>query len=416
MDMQSERVILHSDMNNFYASVECLFDPAIRALPVAVCGDPFARHGIVLAKNQLAKAAGIMTGEAIWQAKQKCPHLHVVAPDYRKYLFYARKARQIYEEYTLQVEPFGLDESWLDVTGSPRGSGPEIAEQIRQRIKQDLGLTVSVGVSYNKIFAKLGSDMKKPDAVTTITKDNYRELVWPLPASELLYVGRSTRQKLRRVNITSIGDLARCDPDYLQGYLGKWGLMLWQFANGLDDQPVREVGQKELIKSVGNSTTTPRDLKTIQDIKLTLYVLSESVAARLRDHRLKCCTVQISVRDNALFSFERQKKLMHPTSLSIEIGAAALELFIANYSWDRPVRSIGVRGTDLLTADEERQLAFLPDIADDPRKDKLERTIDDIRSRYGWFSVCKGMMLADRELTDLNPRQDHVIHPVSYFG
>ncbi|MDN5314823.1 MAG: polymerase [Clostridiales bacterium] len=414
--MTQDRIILHSDMNNFYASVECLMNPAIRDLPVAVCGDPLARHGIVLAKNQLAKRLGIITGEAIWQARQKCPELHVVAPDYPRYLFYARKARKIYEEYTLQVEPFGLDESWLDVSGSTRGSGTEIAEQIRQRMKNELGLTVSIGVSFNKIFAKLGSDMKKPDAITVITRANYRDLVWPLPASELLYVGRATRGKLARVNIKTIGDIAKCDPDYLKGYLGKWGTMLWQFANGFDNQPVQEIDCSEQIKSVGNSTTTPRDLVNMQDISVTVHVLSESVASRLRDQKLKCSTVQISVRDSALFSFERQQKLRQPTYLSGDIAEAALALFVREYSWERPVRSIGVRGTDLISQEDEKQLQFWSDDNRRQKMEQLERTMDDIRSRYGWFSVCRAMMLSDRELSDLNPKHDHVIYPVSYFG
>lgn len=409
------RVILHSDMNNFYASVECLWDPSIRERPVAVCGDPQARHGIVLAKNQLAKGFGIVTGEAIWQARAKCPGLHVVAPDYRRYLHVARQARTIYEQYTSQVEPFGLDESWLDVSGSPKGNGPEIAEIIRRRIREELGLTVSIGVSFNKIFAKLGSDMKKPDAITVIDRSNYRQRVWPLPASELLYVGRSTRNRLLRVNIRSIGDIACCDPAFLQNYLGKWGQMLWQFANGLDDQPVRTVGQSELIKSIGNSTTTPRDLISLEDVKMTVYVLAESVAARLRDHGFKCRAVQISVRDTMLCSYERQKRLARPSRLSGEIAGAALDLFVRNYDWSRPVRSLGVRGIDLICPAQERQLSLLDNDVDEQRQEALEQTIDGIRDRYGYFSVQKAIMLTDRELTGLNPRQDHVIFPVSYF-
>lgn len=408
-------IILHSDMNNFYASVECLYNPGIRRLPVAVCGDPQARHGIVLAKNQLAKSYGIVTGEAIWQARVKCPSLHVVAPDYPRYLYFSRKARAIYEQYTCQVEPFGLDESWLDVSGSKAGSGYEIAEQIRCRIKEELGLTVSIGVSFNKIFAKLGSDMKKPDAITVIGRDNYRSLVWPLPASDLLYVGRSTRGKLQRINIKSIGDLACCDPAFLQSYLGKWGRMLWSFANGLDDQQVHRLDQADVIKSIGNSTTTPRDLVNLQDIKMTVYVLAESVAARLRDHGFKCRTVQISVRDNDLYSYERQKKLARPSCLAKEIALAALELFQANHDWKRPVRTLGIRGTDLVCPLQERQLSLLNEGENELRQESLEKTIDIIRDRYGYFSVQKAIMLADRELTGLDPRKEHVIHPVSYF-
>ncbi len=190
-----ERTILHSDLNAFYASVECFCNPKIRHLPVAVGGDAEARHGIVLAKNNLAKSFGIITGETIWNAKQKCNDLVVVPANFERYLKFSRLVREIYAEYTDQMEAFGIDESWLDVTGSLYlfGSGKRIADEIRHRVYMELGLTVSIGVSFNKIFAKLGSDIKKPNATTVITRDNYRAVVWGLPASDLLYVGRSTK-------------------------------------------------------------------------------------------------------------------------------------------------------------------------------------------------------------------------------
>lgn len=408
------RKILHIDLNNYYASVECLYRPELRALPLAVCGDAEARHGIVLAKNYPAKALGIKTGEAIWQAKQKCPELVTISADFRKYLRFSKMAREIYADYTDQIEPFGIDEAWLDITGSVSlfGDGQAIADEIRRRLKSELGLTGSVGVSYNKIFAKLGSDMKKPDATTIISADNFREVVWPLPVGELLYVGRSTRQKLQNRAIYTIGDLAKRDEAALQLLLGVWGQTLWGFANGLDSAPVRQAGEETIIKSVGNSTTTVRDLADLEDVKLIIYVLAESIAARLRKHGLKCTTAAISVRNTELFSFERQGKLSAPTFISDDIANKALELFQLNYKWDKPIRSIGVRGAGLVTEDRHIQL----DLFDQKRDiEPLERTIDSLRSRFGHYSIQRCTMLLDRKLTGFNPKEDNVIHPISYF-
>lgn len=409
------RTILHVDLNNFYASVECLYNPQIRDKPVIVCGDAEARHGIVLAKNNIAKKLGVKTGEAIWQAKQKCPGLVSVSADFRKYLRFSRLARAIYAEYTDQIEAFGIDECWLDMTGSTRlfGSGAEIADTIRRRFKEELGLTCSVGVSWNKIFAKLGSDIKKPDATTVITKENYKEVVWPLPVGELLYVGSATRRKLQNRGILTIGDLANRDIERLRLLLGVWGETLWFFANGLDSSPVRQSGEESIVKSVGNSTTTHRDLLNIEDVKLIIYVLAESVAARLRAHSFKCTTISISVRDKDLTSFDRQGKLLSPTFTSGEIAQKAIDLFEANYRWNKPIRSIGVRGADLVTAADHIQL----DMVDNKKieREDVEKTIDSIRKRFGQYSVQRCAMLMDRALTGFNPKEDHVIHPISFF-
>lgn len=405
------KVILHADLNNFYASVECLHRPKLRDKPVAVCGDPTLRHGIVLAKNYPAKRFGVKTGEVIWQAKKKCPDLVVVPPDYTLYLRFARLAREIYLHYTDQIEPFGIDEAWLDVTNSTGiyGDGKKIADQIRERIKFELGVTASVGVSYNKIFAKLGSDMKKPDATTMITPDNFRELVWPLPVSDLLYVGRATRQKLGRYGINIIGNIAGASQYFLHFILGKWGDVLWSFANGLDTTPVSPFGEEGIVKSIGNSTTTPRDLENNDDIKLVIYVLSESIAARMREHGFKCRTVQIHVRDCDLAVFERQGKLAKPTYLSSEIALQAMELFRINYHWEKPVRSIGVRGTDFVTEDSAVQLSLFIDEEERKHREALEHTVDILRQRFGYFIIQRGIMLGDRKLTRLNPKDEHVI-------
>jgi len=265
---------------------------------------------------------------------------------FRKYLRFSRMARAIYADYTDQIEPFGVDEAWCDVTGSISlfGSGEQIAATIRRRMKEELGISASIGVSWNKIFAKLGSDMKKPDATSVITEDNYRDIVWPLPVGELLYVGRSTRRKLENRAVYTIGDLAKRNVDDLKLLLGVWGETLWHFANGLDSARVRRSGEESVIKSVGNSTTAVRDLVNVEDVKMIVYVLAESVAARLRKHGLKCTTVSISMRDTDLLSFERQGKLNGPTFVSNDIAQKALELFTANYRSNKPIRSLGVRG------------------------------------------------------------------------
>jgi DNA polymerase-4 len=412
------RVILHVDLNNFYASVECLHRPELRDKPVAVGGDPTLRHGIILAKNYPAKSYGIKTGEVIWQARKKCPDLIVVPPNYSLYLRFARLAREIYSSYTDQIEPFGIDEAWLDVTKSRSlyGDGKKIADEIRARIKFELGITASVGVSYNKIFAKLGSDMKKPDATTVITPNNFRQVVWPLPAADLLYVGRATEKKLSRYMIRTIGDIAVTSRYFLRFLLGKWGDILWSFANGEDNSPVAVFGEEGFIKSIGNSTTTPRDLVDNEDVKMVIYVLAESVAARLREHGFKCRTVQIHVRDCDLNVFTRQGKVGRPTNLSSEIAPLAMELFTVNYHWEKPLRSIGVRGTDLVTEREALQVSLFMDEEKRKRHEDLEKTVDILRKRFGHFSIQRGMMLEDRKLTGLNPKDDHVIHPVNFWG
>lgn len=405
------RTILHSDLNNFYASVECVYEPSLKDHPVAVCGDPDNRHGIVLAKNYPAKAMGVRTGEAIWQAREKCPDLQVIRPDFKKYMRFSEMMRSIYSEYTDYIEPFGLDEAWLDVTGHPM-DGKAIADELRIRAKEELGLTLSVGVSYNKIFAKLGSDMKKPDATTLITPENYRQKVWPLAVEDLLYVGPATKRKLHDRNIYSIGQLANCSPKVLRGMLGKSGEMLWAFANGLEASPVRAAGTSSVIKSVGNSTTTPRDLVCDQDARMIVTVLAESVAERLRANALCGSVVEISVRDCELNSFTRQKKISKPTALASEIIPCAMALFQDSYHWERPIRSMGVCVSALQPLDGDEQLSMFPDFGRE-RKYELECVVEDIRRRFGHYSILRASLIADK-IGGINPRDDHVIFPVGW--
>ena len=393
------RTILHSDLNNFYASVDSVYDPALKEVPMAVCGDPQARHGIVLAKNMIAKRAGIVTGEAIWQARQKCPGLVVKPPSFKLYQRFSRMMKDIYADYAFRIESFGLDECWLDVTGHERG-GVEIADELRRRAREELGLTLSVGVSFNKIFAKLGSDMKKPDATTVISYENFREKVWPLPAGDLLFVGPATRRKLLSRNLRTIGDIARCDPAALRSALGKNGEMLWGFANGLDRTPVTALDYSEAVKSVGNSTTTPRDIRDEKDAHMVLLGLWGR-------------TVSLWVRDCDLTSFSAQRKLRSDTALASEICGCALSLFREHYRWAKPIRSLGVSVSDLAFSEGDEQLTMFPDVRRE-RRYELENAVGDIRRRFGHFAIQRACLIGWKEFGAINPRDDHTIHPVGW--
>lgn len=412
------RHILHVDQNCFYASVEMQRHPELRDLPLAVCGSQEERHGIVLTANYIAKPLGIKTGMAIWQARQRCPELVILPPDMDEYIRISRYAREIYEDYTDQVEPFGLDESWLDVTGSVGlfGDPMTIAREISSRIKAELGITASIGVANNKITAKLGSDYKKPDAITRIEADNYKELAYPLPVEDLLYVGPATSRKLRSIGISTIGRLAECPVDVLVRKLGKMGAILHTFANGQDTSPVQRSDHIPNIKSVGNSATTPRDLQSEEDVKLMLFLLAESVCARMRELASRCTVVEIYVRDTELNSICRQRKLCAPSCSSQKLTEVGLDLFRRNYRWDRPVRSIGIRGAGLVEAEGTVQLSLY---AEDQRRDKWERidaAVDHLRQQYGYMSVRRALMDSDPLLGHINVKDGHTVHPVGYFG
>jgi len=415
--MLAGRTILHADMNNCYASIEMLHHPKLRGHPVAVGGSVESRHGIILARNYEARPYGIKVGQALWEARQKCPGLIIVPPDYEKYMRFSRLFRKILSDYSPQVEPFGIDESWVDVSqySGRCSSDREIADEIRNRVKDELGVTVSVGVSWNKIFAKLGSDIKKPDATTVITEDNYREVVWPLPAADLLGVGWATKTKLLKYGINTIGDIAICNPEYLKGWFGKWGLFLYTYANGWDTSPVTEAGDENVIKSIGNSSTCPRDLDSDEDAHIVFQNLSESVAERMRELGLQAKTVEISLRRNDLSGFIRQKTLSQPTHISTEICASAMQLLRANYNWALPLRSIGVRGANLVPIGLPRQLSIFTDEARRDKAERLEYTIDTIRNRYGHFAIDRALLRLDDKLGKLNPKEEHTIHPIGYL-
>ena len=402
----ADRTILHSDLNSFYASVEIRNDPALADQPVAVGGDEQARHGIVLAANQLAKRHGIRTAEALWSARRKCPELVIVRPHFDEYARFSQAVRQIYLDYTSQIEPMSLDEAFLDVTGSRSlfGDGEAIAHTIRRRVKQELGLTVSVGVSFNKIFAKLGSDYKKPDAVTVFSRENYRALVWPQPAANLLYVGRATAKKLAGIGVHTIGDLAAADPAALHMLLGKMGPMLHAYANGWDRSPVAEYAAREEAKSIGNMVTAPRDICTPRDADLVLWPLCESVAHRLRRHGLCAGSLSLYVRDVELEVHTRQCQLAPPTWLARELMEHARALLARHYKWKLPIRTLGVSAGELIPADAVSLQLDLEGTAEKRDKlERIERAMDGLKDRYGAAAVRRGTELIDPDLSGFRP-------------
>lgn len=383
----TERTILHCDCNGFYASVECVLNPELKNVPMAVGGDPEKRHGIILAKNELAKKYNIQTAETIFQAKKKCPSLVIVPPHHDIYHMYSKQVMSIYMRYTERVESFGLDEAWLDVTESRRlfGDGKTIADELRRVVKEETGLTISVGVSFCKAFAKLGSDYKKPDATTVFSKENWKEYIFPMPANTLLYVGKHTNVKLEQLGIKTIGDLAAAPRDFLKRHFGKAGAMLSVYANGLDDSPVKSIYEKEEVKSIGNSTTFSEDLTGEEAVKKGVYALSDSIASRMRKKGVKCTTVQIQIKDPYFKVISRQKKTERPTYLAHEIRAAAMELIKASWNMKQPIRMLSVTGCNLVNENAvSEQISFF-DEPDEKREktEHLEKTLDALREKFG---------------------------------
>ena len=411
------RVVLHVDANSFYASVEVLYHPELRGRAVSVCGDPDERHGIVLASTREAKTKGVKTGMAIWQARQLCPELVCLKPRYELYIHFSKLIRAMEEEWTDRVEAFGLDENWLELTqpGMTVADGAVIADSIRLRVREELGITVSVGVSFNKILAKLGSDLKKPDAVTVLDEAHWREKVWPLPAAELLYIGPATRRRLMRLGVFTIGDLAAVPEEVLTRILGKNGLMLKAFACGLDESPVRRVGVDALIKSVGNSATAPRDVTTADEARCMCYLLAESVGARLREGGFRCGQVTLSARTTKLEISSHQIQLPRPVNSTGEIGEAACRLFQERFAGNLPLRSLGLSCGRLVSERAPLQTDWLGEQRRE-RVEALDSALDGLRRRFGHRVAERGVVLADSMYAAVNPKEEHLIHPVGFLG
>lgn len=395
-----ERVILHCDLNNFYASVECLRHPELKGKPLAVSGNPKTRTGIILAKNTLAKSYGVATGDTIWKARQKCPDLICVCPHHEEYAKYSKFVREIYLQYTDKVEPFGLDECWLDVTHSTKlfGSGKQIADTIRERIKNEIGLTISVGVSFCKMFAKLGSDLKKPDATTEITKENFRDVVWPLPASVLMFVGRHREQTLKKLNINTCRDLAYADKSVLEHYFGVNGKEIIDIARGLDKTEVALYGDTDAIKSIGNGTTTIHDITTKEDFAKVTYYLCDSVMSRMRKKALASLTLTLSIKDNELNWVSFSSSFHTPITNTQDMYKKALALYSKNWKSAKPIRAIRISCSNLIGDKDNTQLDMFSDKLQSQRKQDEEKSIDLVRSKYGSNGIKKALLLNTDDL------------------
>ena len=406
-----ERTILHCDLNGFYASVELRDKPELWDKPVAVCGDPESRHGIILAKNEVAKKFQVKTAETIWQARRKCPDLILLPAHHDQYRLWSQRVNAIYEQYTDLVEPFGIDESWLDITGSMHlfgGDGRTIADQIRGVVKAETGLTISVGVSFNKVFAKLGSDMKKPDATTVLTRSDVPEKVWPLPVTDLLFVGRASAKVLRQYGVHTIGDLAAFGRERLEQLLGKQGGQLYEYASGLEHSPVTRAGETPPPKSVGNGITFRRNLIGWKDIHTGVALLSDSVAARLRKHAMKCTTVQVTIRDPNFKDICRQARLAAPSCTAQDIGRAALGLIRCSWNGSAPIRALTITGQNLLPEGEAVEQLDLFTAGATPRREKreqLERAMDGIRNKYGRTAIRSAITM-----------DEDIDHPAGHAG
>lgn len=394
-----DRVILHCDCNGFFASVETVLNPAYRGVPMAVCGSEEDRHGIVLAKNELAKQYGIQTAETVWSARKKCPDLVIAPPHHDAYVEFSRRINRIYDRYTDLVEPFSIDESWLDVTGSRAlfGDGPTIADALRRAVREEVGVTISVGVSFNKMFAKIGSDYKKPDATTVITRDNFKQIIYPLPVEAMMYIGPRTADALRGCNIYRLGDLAGASRAFLVSRFGKAGEMIYDYVRGIDDSPVLPRGDRAAAKSVGNGMTFRRDLVTAEEIRIGIAALCEEIAARLRAAGQQAATVSVAIKDTLLQTVSRQRPLPKATNLARELADATFDLTRSMWRIGRPVRAITVTAMSLTRVDEGgEQIGWFEEEADRRRErhTRLEGTLDEIRSRYGKGAIASGAILS----------------------
>ena len=393
-----ERTILHIDLTNFFASVECKYAPELASGYMAVIGNVEDRHGIILAKNQKAKEKGVKTGMLLRDAEKLCPGIVFVEANHDRYAYWSMRAKALYRQYSERVESFGIDEAWVDVTGvKTANGGKDIADEIRERVKDELGLTVSVGVSFNKVFAKLGSDMKKPDGTTVISRENYKSLVWGLPVGDLLFVGHSTLDKLKRIGIESVGDLARSKLEYVSKYLGKIGENLWFYANGEDKSPVLDSRNDGDIKSVGNSVTCYRDLTSEEDVAVMLSSLCESVSERLMRYDIgRAKSISVGIRDSKLNWYAKQEKLNRPSVLSDDFFTSAMKLFNEMFDWSDSIRSLSVTVFDF--ADGEQLDINVSDV-EYMKRLNLMKTVGKIRDKYGAGSVRRGLSFKDRKLT-----------------
>lgn len=415
--MAKDRVIFHIDINHCYAQIEEMKFPALREVPMAVGGHEEKRHGIILAKNDPAKKFDIRTGESLREAREKCPDLLIIPPSYDDYIYYTSLVKDIYRRYSDHVESFGLDEAWVDYTASEAlfGDPLKTAIRIQKEVHDEIGLDVSLGMSWNKVFAKLGSDMKKKDGPAVITRQNYRETVWPLPAEDLLYVGPATKRKLRERGITTIGELAVYPRQFLKKAMGIPGEMISVFANGGDTSPVTENGYRSPVKSAGNSMTMVHDVDNLEDLKPVYYVLCESVASRMRDHGMEGDVVSVSLRSSGLEWYGCERKMAEKTDVSGVIFKTAVQLVEELYDFEKPLRAVGVSVSGLRPFSFHRQLNLFVDETAREKERAADLVMDEIREKYGYYSIRRACTAVDDELTAFNVKEEHTVHPVGYF-
>ena len=401
------RLIFHCDCNNFFASCEILEKPELRDVPLAVAGDPENRLGVVVAKNELAKKAGVKTTDTVWQAKKKCPGIVFVPPRHKFYKEISDRVNGIYRDYSDYVEPASIDESYLDLTGTLDYYGMtarELADTIRERVKREIGVTISVGVANNKVFAKMGSDYKKPDATTVILGEDYKEILWPLPVSDLLFAGKASVKLLNAKDIRTVGDLARQPKERIASLLGRGGETLWAYANGLDAEPVRRWGEKPEVKSVSHGMTFRRDLVTREEIETGVAVQADRIAMSLRRQELKGSVITVQIKTPQLVTISRQVSLNHYTWLEHEIREVAMKLIEEHWHIGDPIRAITVGVSKLVPGSEAVEQLDLFDLMgsgngngskDRERQDKMEAAVDAIRRKVGNTAVTPGVQQND---------------------
>ena len=414
-----ERWIIHSDINHCYAQIEEMMYPELRNVPMAVGGHEEDRHGIILAKNDLAKKYHIKSGESLRDAFQKCPELLIVPPHYDDYLFYTEEVKRIYREYSDKVESFGLDEAWIDITGTEKlfhKTAMELAEEIQRRVFKELGLTVSMGLSFNKVFAKLGSDLDKKQGLAVITRDNFKDMVFPLPIADILYIGKATSSQLNERNIYTLGDLALSSKEYIKSFLGKNGEMVWLFANGYDTLSVNS--SQQVIKSVGNGITAKHDIHTIEEAKIVLSMLAESVAKRLRQSNKLGSVISIGMRYKDLQGLSRQKRVDTPTNIAQEILDMVMILLRDNWNMAIPLRSLSISVSSLVEKETYAyQMSLFNTANEEDRYEQLhlEEVIQEIKERWGEKSIKYGHSLLDEELSDFSTQLGMDIHPPGFL-
>lgn len=391
------RHILHSDANCFYASVEAVLNPELRGKAVAVCGSEEDRHGIVLAKSEKAKKAGVTTGMPCWQAREKCPDIIIVKPHFEYYSKFSKYLHQIYERYTDYIEPYGLDECWLDVTDSLKNP-MEIAEEIRQAVKDELGLTVSIGVSFNKVFAKLGSDLKKPDAITEITEENFKTKIWGLPCGDLLYCGRAMEEKLNKIGVKKIGQIAELSHEYMAKKFGKAGSDLWIYASGLDNSEVAHKNHYELAKSIGHGITCVADIRRLDEAYKVIYALSQDIGYKLRAMKLKARGVSLGIKYKDLSYQGYQEKLENPTQDEGFIAKTACNILKAHYDSMHIIRALTVTAINLENENAAEQISMFFDYESREKREKLNKVLDTIKSEFGKDAIKPAIILDENKM------------------